>query len=111
METDEPSNVQTDEFDQLIEAEALRIGRFAFFRDMDVWLLVLTNRSIISRRLFDYVFLEQATDQQLQDYSLSATGIHWPSIDADLSLRGVLMEEALKTFRANGMLSVTRKSQ
>lgn len=111
VEADESSDLQTDEFDRLIEAEDLRIGRFAFFRDMDIWLLILTNRSIIGRRLSDYAFLEKATDQQLEDYSLSATGIHWPSIDADLSLRGGVMEEAVKTFRTSGMLSATGKGQ
>ena len=99
VDPDDEISVLTDEFDRLISTEGLVIGRFAFFRDMDIWLLILTNQSIISRRLSDYPFLHSATDQQLETYIVSSTGIHWPLLDADLSLRGFLLEETLKTFR------------
>lgn len=108
--TDESINVQADEFDRLIAAENLHIARFAFFRDLDIWLLILTNRSIISRRLSDYSFLANATDQQLESYVVSGTGIHWPSIDADLSLRGFLIEDAVKMLRPIGSYAATDKA-
>lgn len=94
-DTDELITVQDDEFDRLIAAQRLCIARFTFFRDIDILILVLNNRRIISRRLSDYPFLQNATDQQLADYTVSATGVHWPQIDADLSLRGFLMEDAV----------------
>ena len=98
---DEPVNSGGDEFDRLIAAERLRINRFVFFRDLDLLLLILTNRRIISRRLSDYSFMRSATDEQLTNYVVSANGIHWPALDADLSLRGFLMEEAVLNFRAS----------
>ena len=96
-DTDELVNVEGDEFDRLIAVEGLRINRFVFFRDLDLLLLILTNRRIISRRLSTYSFLQNATDQQLTDYALSANGIRWPTLDTDLSLRGFLMEEVVLT--------------
>ncbi|GAB3642080.1 DUF2442 domain-containing protein [Spirosoma arcticum] len=99
--TDEPVNSGGDEFDRLIAAERLRINRFVFFRDLDLLLLILTNRRIISRRLSDYSFMRNATDEQLTNYVVSANGVHWPALDTDLSLRGFLMEEAVLNFRAS----------
>lgn len=96
---DESAIVQEDEFDRLIRAEGLRIARFTYFRDLDILLLILTNRRIISRRLSDYPFLFAANDQQLTEYTVSASGIHWPLLDADLSLRGFLIEDAVKSIK------------
>ena len=90
-----------DVFDWLMAIEGLRINRFVLFRDLDLLLLILTNRRIISRRLSAYTFLQNATDQQLTGYLLSANGMYWPALDADLSLRGFLMEEAMLAFRSN----------
>ena len=101
IDADEPVHLDGDEFDRLIAAEDLRINRFVFFRDLDLLLLILTNRRIISRRLSAYSFLQNASDQQLTDYVLSTNGIHWPALDADLSLRGFLLEEAVLNFRAS----------
>lgn len=94
-DTDELVTVGGDEFDRLMAVEGLQINRFVFFRDLDLLLLILSNRRIISRRLSAYSFLQNAADQQLTDYTLSANGIHWPALDADLSLRGFLMEEVM----------------
>ncbi|AQG82641.1 hypothetical protein AWR27_21775 [Spirosoma montaniterrae] len=91
---------QQDEFDQLIGSKGLRIARFAFFRDVDVFLLILSNRRIISRPLSAYPSLVSATDIQLTNYTISDSGIHWPLLDVDLSLRGFLMEDAVMGLRA-----------
>lgn len=100
-DTNESVDFNGDEFDRLMAAEGLRINRFVFFRDLDLLLLILSNRRIVSRQLSAYSFLQNAADQQLTDYVLSANGIHWPALDADLSLRGFLMEETLMNFRGN----------
>lgn len=87
-----------DEFDRFIARENLQIVRAAFFRDIDMMLIILSNRLVISRPLSAYPFLEQADDTQLVTYYLTISGIHWPAIDADLSLRGFLIEEAMQRF-------------
>ncbi|MBN8577016.1 MAG: DUF2442 domain-containing protein [Cytophagales bacterium] len=44
--------------------------------------------------------LANATEKQLHQYKLSRTGIHWPELDEDLSLRGFLKEELQKAIHA-----------
>ncbi len=90
-----------DEFDRFIFLNELTVNKLAFFRDMDMMLIILSNRMVINRQLSAYRFLDKATDDQLQEYTISATGVHWPQLDADLSLRGFLIEEALGRFSQN----------
>lgn len=99
VDNDNIADVHRDELDRVIEKEGLRMARFAFFRDLDLLLIILTNRRIISRPLSAYSFLNTATDDQLANYVISASGIHWNSLDADLSLRGFLVEETIQSFR------------
>jgi hypothetical protein len=105
-EDDAVFTIQGDEFDRLIARENLRIGKFAFFRDLDLMLVILTNRRIISRPLSAYSFLNIAGDDQLADYAISSSGIHWNSLDADLSLRGFLVEEAIQGFGVTPLASL-----
>ncbi len=93
---DEPVDLVEDEFDRLIDREDLRISRFVRVRDIDLMLLILTNRRVISPALSAYSILNQASDEALANYTISESGIHWPTLDADLSLRGLLMSEVVK---------------
>lgn len=93
---DQPVDLIEDEFDALIERENLRISRFVWVRELDLALLILTNRRIISQTLSDYSVLATAPDNALMGYTISDSGIHWPALDADLSLRGLLMSEVVK---------------
>ena len=93
---EEPIELITDEFDGLIKREDLRISKFVWVRDLDLALLVLNNRRVISQTLSAYPSLAEASDDALADYTISASGIHWPALDADLSLRGLLMSEVVK---------------
>ncbi len=43
-----------------------------------------------------YPLLANASDEALAQYAVSKSGIHWPELDADLSLRGLLMSELVK---------------
>lgn len=88
--------VLNDEFDKIIHETDLKIKHFGFLRDLDVAVFVLNNSRIIQRKLTDFPELHDAIDYQLMQYQVSDSGIHWPEIDYDLSLRGFLMEEALK---------------
>jgi hypothetical protein len=85
-----------DELDQIIASSRLTIRRLVFIQELDLWLVVLSNRRVLSQSLSAYPFLETATDEQLNQYELSPTGIHWPALDADLSLRGFLLAELLR---------------
>ena len=98
-DTQEDLLVIEDEFDQLINEEGLSISRFVYFRDLDLMLIVLSNMRVISQLLSTYSFLSNASDEQLNEYQISATGIHWSTLDVDLSLRGFLMTELRYHFR------------
>ncbi|WP_128546548.1 DUF2442 domain-containing protein [Larkinella soli] len=63
-------------------------------------IVILNNRRIISRLLSSYALLNNAADDQLTEYELSDSGIHWPALDADLSRRGLLMEEIKSNFQS-----------
>ena len=93
---DEPMELIIDEFDGLIKRENLQISHFVWVRDLDLALLILNNRRVISQMLSAYPILAEASDEALANYTISASGIHWPTIDADLSLRGLLMSEVIK---------------
>ena len=93
---DQPIELVDDEFDGLINRENLRISHFTWVRDLNLALLILNNRRVISQTLSAYPVLAGASDEALADYTISASGIHWPTLDADLSLRGLLMSEVVK---------------
>ena len=87
-----------DAFDVLIHQEQVRISRCIVVRELDLLLFVLNNRWVISQTLSAYPLLDNASDDALTAYTTSASGIHWPEIDADLSLRGLLMGEVVRQF-------------
>lgn len=83
-----------DVVDQFIREHRLSIQKLFFDMDMDLMLVVLNNRKILKERLSKYAALYRATAAQLQAYEISPMGVHWPELDADLSLKGFL-ESAL----------------
>lgn len=93
-------SIDDDEFDKIISDSHLSIQAFGFLRELDIAVFVLNNRRIIQRPLSSYLVLEQALDWELLQYQLSDYGIHWPELDADLSLRGFLLEETMKLVAA-----------
>lgn len=94
-----------DEIDALISNQNLRISALAFFRNLDLMLVVLNNRTVLSRRLSAYPFLENTSDDILTNYQLQFSGVHWPALDADLSLRGLIMEEMIKSITGNSQFA------
>ncbi|MEO6283635.1 MAG: DUF2442 domain-containing protein [Dyadobacter sp.] len=88
--------IDTDDLDKIILSNNLKIRHFTVFRDLDLVVFILNNKRIIQRPLSSYPALESAIDYDLYQYQISDSGIHWPEIDADLSLRGLLLEETVK---------------
>jgi len=52
--------------------------------------VTLQDGRIISTPLVWYPRLVEASPEQLANYELGLTGIHWPDIDEDLSVAGML---------------------
>lgn len=90
-----------DAIDRLIYKDGLRIKAMHFHQDLDLMLIVLNNGSVLQRTLSFSQRLQQATPEQLSHYTFigEGTGIHWPEVDEDLSLRGFLEEELLQVAK------------
>ena len=84
-----------DEIDKMIFESGLKIISVFFNKELDVMLVLLSNRKIIESKISITPTLARASEQQLKNYQVSRTGIHWPALDEDLSLRGFLKQEML----------------
>ena len=89
-----------DAFDQLIFGKGVRIVAVHIHQDLNLLLIVLNNKQVIQRSLSTYSSLQHATQDQLHDFAITGegTGIHWPAIDEDLSLKSFLKEELLSDY-------------
>jgi len=83
----------TDPLDKLIYEEGLRIKKLWFDKELDLIVVLLNNRKLIQRPISDFTRLAKASSSQLENYENHGTGIHWPEIEEDLSLRGFLSYE------------------
>lgn len=86
-----------DDLDQMILDKGLQIRHFGFARDLDLALFILNDKRVITRTLSSLPYLANAEDYDLDQYTVSETGIHWPNLDVDMSLRGLLQEEEVLT--------------
>jgi len=88
-------NIQFDVIESLIMSEGLRIVALDFYPEQDMMLVVLNTKVVLNQRLSAYSFLKNADKSQLQQYRLIAggTGVHWPELDEDLSLKGFLRSD------------------
>ena len=83
-----------DSIENLIFNEGLKINSVDFSKTLDKMFVHLTNELvfIIPTQLFDS--LKNANQQALFNFKLSAggTGIYWPDLEEDLSLKGFLKD-------------------
>lgn len=84
-----------DAVENLIYEEGLRIQALNIHPELDLLLVILNTKAILRQKLSSYVKLANATKEQLHNYQFigEGTGIFWPDIDEDLSLKGFLQEE------------------
>ncbi len=86
-----------DAMDQLIQTHDLRIMGLNFYPEVDLMLIVLNSRKVMKRPLSDFKKLQGAKQDALEHYELSRYGVHWPTLDEDLSLKGFLQHELTHT--------------
>jgi Protein of unknown function (DUF2442) len=57
--------------------------------------VVLNTKAILQQKISSYPSMKNATKEQLLQYELigNGTGIYWPALDEDLSLKGFLKDE------------------
>ncbi len=84
-----------DAIEKLIYDEGLRIEAIDFHPGLDVMLVVLNTKAVLHQRISSYKLLFSADKQALLQYELTGngTGVHWPLLDEDLSLKGFLQDE------------------
>ena len=83
-----------DTLEQLIYTEGVRISAIDIHANMDILLIILNTGSVLKEKLSKYPLLVKATGKQILNYELTGngTGIHWPDLDEDLSLKGFLRD-------------------
>jgi hypothetical protein len=82
-----------DPIDKMIFEGGLRIKSVYFDQDLDLMLIILNTKKVLKRKISQFERLKTAKLNQLMNYQISRTGIHWPELDEDLSLRGFLKDE------------------
>lgn len=84
-----------DAVESLIYEEGLRIQALNLHPELDLMLVILNTKAILRQKLSSFSRLAQATPEQLHHFQFigEGTGIYWPDIDEDLSLKGFLQNE------------------
>jgi hypothetical protein len=91
-----------DAIERLIYEESLQIEAIDFHPELDVMLIVLNTKAVLRQKLSSYTRLANADKAALMQYELicSGTGVHWPLLDEDLSLKGFLRDELRNVVRS-----------
>jgi hypothetical protein len=92
-----------DTIDQVIIEEGLRITDVDIRVDIGKMLIFLNTNHIIIRPLSAYKSLKEAPLDKIKDFHIIAngTGVRWPGLDEDLSLKGFLKEMLSEMIRKN----------
>ena len=94
-----PNNFDTIE--KNIFEDRLAIETVDFHPELDVMLIILNTKAVLLQKISNYKSLKEADKESLFQYELigNGTGIHWPKLDEDLSLKGFLRDELLNRVR------------
>ena len=97
------ANKQLDVIDNLIFIEGLRIKAVDIHPELDLITIYLNTKAVLSQNISAYKLLKGAEKSHLLQYELigGGTGIHWPLIDEDLSLKGFLQDELRKVVKSD----------
>jgi hypothetical protein len=88
-------NNRYDAVEKIIYDEGLRIVSIDIYNELDMMLVILNTSAILRQKISSHPKLKAATKEALNEYELIAggTGVHWRSLDEDLSLKGFLRDE------------------
>ena len=92
-----------DSIEKIIFEERVLIEAVDIHPELDVMLIVLNTKAVLQQKLSVYSRLKGADKTSLLQYQLigEGTGIHWPLLDEDLSLKGFLRDELLIVVKKN----------
>lgn len=96
------ANNQFDAIEYLIFNEDLCIETVDIHPELDIMTIYLNTKAVLSQNISSYKLLKGADKVQLLKYELigGGTGIHWPLLDEDLSLKGFLQDELRKVVKS-----------
>jgi len=88
-------NNRYDAVEKIIFEDQLRIVGIDVYPELDMMLIILNTSAILRQKISSYPKLKAADKGALDEYEIIAdgTGIHWTSLDEDLSLKGFLRDE------------------
>jgi hypothetical protein len=88
-------NNRYDAVEKIIYDDGLRIVAIKVHHELDMLLVILNTSAILRQKISSYPNLKAASKDALNEYELIAdgTGIHWTSLNEDLSLKGFLHDE------------------
>jgi hypothetical protein len=88
-----------DAIEQLIFEENIKIEAVDIHASQGLLLLILNTKAVLRFELSAFTALKNANAEALNNYIIIAqgTGIHWPDLDEDLSLKGFLQHELKRT--------------
>lgn len=91
----------TDAIDQWILQDSLRIVSVEFNADPDRITICLNARSTLEFPLNEFPVLEKASPIERANYIVigDGIGVHWPLINEDLSLKGLLLSDMKRRIR------------
>lgn len=84
-----------DSIEKLIYDEGLRIEAIDMHPELDVMLIILNTKAILRQTISAHAGLASADKASLLHYEFigNGTGISWPTLNEDLSLKGFLRDE------------------
>jgi len=96
-----------DALERLIFSNNLRIKRLDIRPDLNIMNITLNTGFVIRTNISSFPSLKKATKAKILNYKLigNGTGIHWPSLDEDLSLKGFLKDELLKVVKPSSVVA------
>ena len=87
-----------DFLESMIYNDGIAIQKIDFHKELDLMLIVLNSKAVLQQKISHHSLLAKGTEVQLLNYELMAngTGVHWPDLNEDLSLKGFLQDEIRK---------------
>ena len=94
-----------DALERMIFSNNLRIKRVDIRPTLNIMNIALNTGFVIRTNISSFPSLRKASKAKILNYKLigNGTGIHWPSLDEDLSLKGFLKDELLKVVKPSSL--------
>jgi len=99
------NNNRFDAIEELIFSSHLRIKSLDIRPDFNIMHITLNTGFVIRTQISSYPGLKKGAKAKMLNYKIIAngTGIHWPLLDEDLSLKGFLKDELLRVVKTSAV--------